>query len=136
MRTGHPGRGAFTLIELLVVIAIIALLISILLPSLAQAREQGKCVKCAANLRTIGQASGTYLMTYSRYAHPWIWPEQLSDEPFNYPYAPGAGLVTLRGEKMIGTGEASAVWDCPNAVVKRWPKRGIGSFFIHSSISS
>lgn len=53
-------RKGFTLIELLVVVAIIALLISILLPSLSQAREQGKKAKCLAHLKGVGQASYSY----------------------------------------------------------------------------
>ncbi|GMU81172.1 MAG: hypothetical protein AMXMBFR47_10430 [Planctomycetota bacterium] len=54
-------QSAFTLIELLVVVAIIALLISILLPSLSAAREQGKNAVCLTNLRNMGTALRMYL---------------------------------------------------------------------------
>jgi len=53
-------RKGFTLIELLVVVAIIALLISILLPSLARARELAKRTACGANMNAIGKSCLTY----------------------------------------------------------------------------
>jgi prepilin-type N-terminal cleavage/methylation domain-containing protein len=57
----RSGSGGFTLIELLVVISVIAVLISIVLPSLGSAREASRRAKCMANLRSIGQGFTMYL---------------------------------------------------------------------------
>jgi prepilin-type N-terminal cleavage/methylation domain-containing protein/prepilin-type processing-associated H-X9-DG protein len=65
----HPRRG-FTLVELLVVIGIIAVLISILLPSLNKARQQANLVKCMANLRQIGSTLQIYAAQNKGIA-PW-----------------------------------------------------------------
>jgi prepilin-type N-terminal cleavage/methylation domain-containing protein len=55
---------AFTLIELLVVVSIIALLISILLPSLSSAREQAQRVKCGSHMHQTGIGLASYSSDY------------------------------------------------------------------------
>ncbi|MGB9624520.1 MAG: type II secretion system protein [Phycisphaerae bacterium] len=63
----EPIVRAFTLIELLVVVAIIALLVSILLPSLATAREQAKAAVCLSRLKNLITAEQLYQNEFQGY---------------------------------------------------------------------
>lgn len=63
----RPHRSGFTLVELLVVIGIIALLISIVIPTIGRARDMGTRVGCANNLRQIMLAVKTYSMDWEGY---------------------------------------------------------------------
>ncbi|CAN5845038.1 hypothetical protein BH11PLA1_BH11PLA1_14190 [soil metagenome] len=76
-------RTGFTLIELLVVIAIIALLVGILLPSLAKARDEAKRVVCMSNMKQIGTAMHLYANDFK---------EKVWESGY---YDPGTGLYRL-----------------------------------------
>lgn len=72
-------KRGFTLIELLVVVAIIALLISILLPSLTAAREQARAAKCAANQHHVGQSMHTFLAESKYFPPSYVYPNSDAD---------------------------------------------------------
>lgn len=71
-------KTGFTLIELLVVVSIIALLVSILMPALGRAREQGRRAVCASNLHQLGIAQ----ICYAQDADSWL-PRYVSKEDYD-----------------------------------------------------
>ncbi len=126
-------RG-FTLIELLVVVAIIALLISILLPSLQGAREQAKKALCLSNMGQIGKGAHAYAADDPRemiypmhrlsvttghangFTGNWAWRTGL---PFAYggrtavrPMATSGGLVTIMMDDYL--------WGAPTRPLNRY----------------
>ncbi|MEX2672707.1 MAG: type II secretion system protein [Phycisphaeraceae bacterium] len=92
MRNLHDNRSfryagskgtvlGFTLIELLVVIGIIALLMAILLPALARARQEAVKVSCASNLRQWGNAINMFAGDNNR-----LFPDPGDSFPYHAPF--------------------------------------------------
>ncbi len=77
-------RSGFTMIELLVVLTIIAILASLLLPSVLRAREKARQVHCANNLRQIGIASYSYSDEYGQYVMPGKFEDTENDKNYNH----------------------------------------------------
>jgi len=104
------ARFAFTLVELLVVIGIIALLIAILLPSLASARAQANTVKCASNLRQLG----TVTQMYANENKGWIPRDYNHGTQYltgQYLYAEQYGKYFLKDFVSVGAQDTSATRD-------------------------
>lgn len=95
-----PWRAGFTLLELLIVVAIIAILLSILLPSVHGARRQARAAVCASNLRQLAIANSSYATeSAGRFCpgaaeivtanlHRWHGTRTDTDEPFDSRYGP------------------------------------------------
>ncbi|MDB5327868.1 MAG: hypothetical protein JWM57_3437, partial [Phycisphaerales bacterium] len=114
-KSGSPRVSGFTLVELLVVIGIIALLISILLPSLNKARESARRTACLSNLRQLG----TYLQFYANDFKDQLPIGYVNGQPWTgYYVCKDSGFYPVLGRLWLGNYLKNSVktFYCPSHV--------------------
>jgi prepilin-type N-terminal cleavage/methylation domain-containing protein/prepilin-type processing-associated H-X9-DG protein len=128
----NATRIGFTLIELLVVVAIIALLISILLPSLARARETAKRVACTSNMRQLILGLNMYAEEHEGYIpldntftpSPYVYEGKTytgggSPPGFYIPWFGAPYVGQYIGNSLVTCGASNAVIYCPSMNVAK-----------------
>ncbi|MBI1370775.1 MAG: prepilin-type N-terminal cleavage/methylation domain-containing protein [Planctomycetes bacterium] len=126
------AQHGFTLIELLVVVAIIAMLISILLPAMSNARELARRTVCASNLHQQGVGIIAFSGDYHLSTPPAIvnqqnnsvgfesaWLKQASKHP-EFGYYAGLGILIH-----FNYAPSDAIAYCPSHVLKYWVAPGV-----------
>ena len=110
------GKTGFTLIELLVVISIIALLMAILVPALARAKELAKSIVCLSNGRQQGLTMAAYANDYDDY-YAWHYGSFSDITVYERlePYGPA--------QPDDDTARPKGLWICPSD----WAPRRFGS---------
>lgn len=115
---GMGRRGGFTLVELLVVIGIIALLMSILLPTLGRVRERSNMIKCLSNLREVTRGWLLYAQNNRDFVpHPMTGPLTR--------YGPGCWVMDGATDSAIIDGSIYpyvnnvALYKCPSDTLAR-----------------
>jgi prepilin-type N-terminal cleavage/methylation domain-containing protein/prepilin-type processing-associated H-X9-DG protein len=125
--TAKPRR-AFTLIELIVVVAILAVLIALLFPAFAQARESAQRTTCASNLRQIGMGAALYTLDWDEMLPPALQPApRLSWAGLIQPYV--KNWAVFRCPNMVdATFAGKSIWQSPSLAtpgnLSQWPGFG------------
>lgn len=129
-------QAGFTLVELLVVIGIIAVLIGILLPSLAKAREQAKVAACMSNVR---QLTSAWIMYANENKGFLVWAETSGIDPAT-PGSRDGWVVDIAGKPESNTPAAikqGLLWKfAPNPEVYRCPSSYDSSNYRSYSINT
>ncbi|HEX8911237.1 MAG TPA: type II secretion system protein [Humisphaera sp.] len=118
----HPGRSAFTLVELLVVIGIIALLMSILLPTLARVKEQANGIKCMANARELTKAWLMYADNHKGVvARSMTGPNEWVDN--------GDTEAAVTGGTLFPYAQSPGVYHCPADNLQRYRSFSLNDYW-------
>ena len=130
--SNRSRRNGFTMVELLVVIAIIALLISILLPSLEKAIATAKLIRCMTNMSGIGRAAMLYARDYNGYIprdSGWRTPPELPYPEWLFfgacfsPYVGGPKIPFEHnndGPYLVKIFKHLKIYQCPNFPYKNY----------------